>query len=219
LVDEITHDRGAPEDRDGDKEARRRAKRQLDEMRTLDLWERYRALSDALDENYDLIDIANREARFALIMMGALNAGLFVIGTRSSLVAGIPPAGRMCMGVGLVLYGALAVHFLLQAVEALRPRKFHPRLPEPTPASADRYPVGVRYFEDVVKRDAEGHWRAWNEVRLGQLNAELAIQGHSLSLKNQAKYAAVRRLYAGLRIMTVLAAGMLTVMVFFVLAG
>lgn len=112
---------------------------------------------------------------------------------------------------------ALAVHFLLQGIEALRPRKFHPRLPDPTPASADRYPVGVRYFEDVVKRDADGHWRAWNEVRLGQLNAELAVQGHSLSLKNKAKYDAVRRLYAGLRLMTVLAAAMLMVMVFFAL--
>jgi hypothetical protein len=219
VEDEVRGGQEAPGDLQQDKEERKRAKRQLDDLSTLDPWERYRALSDALDENYDLIDIANREARFALIVMGALNAGLFVVGTRSSLVSAVPPSARMAMGVGLVLYAALAVHFLLQAIEALRPRKFHPRLPEPTPASADRYPIGVRYFEDVVKRDAEGHWRAWNQVRLGQLNAELAVQGHSLSLKNQAKYVAVRRLYAGLRIMTVLAAGMLTVMVFFSLAG
>jgi hypothetical protein len=202
-----------------DKEARRRAKRQRDDLRTLDPWERYRALSDALDESYDLIDISNREARFALIMMGVLNAALFVIGTRWSLVAGLPASARALLGLGLVIYGAVAVHFLLQAVEALRPRKFHPHLPEPTAANRDRYPVGVRYFEDVVRRDAEDHWRAWNEVRLGQLNAELAVQGHSLSLKNKAKYDAVRRLYAGLRLMTILAAVMLMVMAGFALRG
>ena len=110
-----------------------------------------------------------------------------MVGTRSSLVSGLPgsPGGprawASCSTAGS------PIHFLLQAIEALRPRKFHPRLPGPTPASADRHPLGVRYFEDVVRRDVEGHWRAWNEVRLGQLNAELAVQGHSLALKNQAK--------------------------------
>jgi hypothetical protein len=199
-------------ERDEARKERKRAERQLDDLRTLDPWERYRALNDALDESYDLIDIANREARFALIMMGALNAALYVIGTRASVVSGLPALARAGLGVCLVLYGGLAVHFLLQAIEALRPRKYHPRLPDPSPANAERYPLGVRYFEDVVRRDAEGHWQAWNEVRLGQLNAELAVQAHSLSQKNKAKYDAVRRLYAGLRLMTVLAALMLMIM-------
>jgi hypothetical protein len=209
----------AADESEAAKEHRRRVKRERDDLRTLDPWERYRALTDALEENYDLIDISNREARFALIMMGVLNAALFVIGTRWSLVAGLPGAARAGLGVGLVLYGAIAVHFLLQAVEALRPRKFHPHLPDAPPAGADRHPIGVRYFEDVVRRDVQGHLRAWNEVRLGQLNAELAVQGHSLSLKNKAKLDAVRRLYAGLRLMTVLAARMLMVMAGFALAS
>jgi hypothetical protein len=202
---------------DPEAEERRRAKRQRDDLRPLDPWERYRALNDALDESYELIDISNREARFALIMMGVLNAALFVIGTRGSLVAGLPGGARVVLAAALVLYSALAVHFLLQAVEALRPRKFHSHLPEAPAGAPDRQPMGVRYFEDVVRRDAEGHWRAWNEVRLGQLNAELAVQGHSLSLRNKAKYDAVRRLYAGLRLMTVLAAVMLMVMAGFAL--
>jgi hypothetical protein len=197
---------------DLEKEEKRRVKRQLDDQRTLDPWERYRALNDALDEHYELIDIANREARFALITMGVLNAALFVAGTRSSLVHAAPEYARVAIGAGLFIYGAVAVHFLLQAIEVLRPRKFRPRLPDPAATSADRRPLGVRYFEDVVERDAEAHWRAWTEVRLGQLNAELAVQGHSLALKNQAKYRAVRRLYSGLRVMTVLATVMLMVM-------
>lgn len=210
MTDHVTPaDRPFP---DLDKAERKRARRQLDDLRTLDPWERYRALNDALDEHYELIDIANREARFALITMGALNAALFVAGTRSSLVEGASGYARLAIGVGLLVYGAVAVHFLLQAIEVLRPRKFRPQLSEAAAVPADRRPAGVRYFEDVVERDADAHWRTWNEVRLGQLNAELALQGHSLALRNQAKYRAVQRLYAGLRLLTVLAAAMLMIM-------
>ena len=168
-----------------------------------------------MDESYELIDIANREARFALIMAGALNAVLFVVGTRTELLASIPSAGRVGMGLGLVAYAALTVHFFMQAIETLRPRKYQPRLPELLGGAAETHPAGVRYYEDVVRRDAEGHWRAWGEVRISQLNAELAVQGHSLALKNRAKYAALRRLYSGLSVMTLLAAGMMTVLAFF----
>jgi hypothetical protein len=210
----------ASDDRDPDEErwrarqAEKQKKRLEDETRLLDPWERYRALDDAMDEYYEMLDMANREARFALIIVGALNAVLFVIGTRSTLADSLPQAARPWMGLGLVAYGAVAVHFFFQAIEVLRPRKFHSRLPEGA-VSAERSPAGVRYYEDVLHRDAAGHLRAWDEVRISQLNAELAIQGHSLSLKARAKHEALRRLFGGLRLMTLLAGGLLMVMVFF----
>ena len=161
------------------------------------------------DERLPDDDMANREARFALIIVGALNAVLFVIGTRSSLVSSVHLAQPWWM-LGLIAYGAVAVHLFLQAIEVLRPRKFRPRLPEAA-ASAECRPAGVRYYEDVLLRDIEGHYRAWGEVRISQLNAELAIQGHSLALKVRAKHEALRRLFAGLRMMTLLAAGLVLV--------
>ena len=45
--------------------------------------ERYRALVDASEEAFEIIDIANREARFALIVMGALNAVPLVVLSRA----------------------------------------------------------------------------------------------------------------------------------------
>jgi hypothetical protein len=51
-------------------------------------------------------------------------------------------------------------------------------------------------------------------VRISQPNAELAIQGHSLALKVRAKHEALRRLFAGLPMMTLLAAGLVLVLVF-----
>jgi hypothetical protein len=208
----------APEPRADDdprrreKEARKRMKRLQQETRTMEPWERYRALNDAMDEYYEMLDMANREARFALIIVGALNALLFVIGTRSSLVASMQIA-RPWLGLGLVAYGGVAVHLFLQAIEVLRPRKYHPRLPE-SAVPAERYPAGVRYYEDVILRDVQGHCRAWDDVRVSQLNTELAIQGHSLALKVRAKHEAVRRLFTGLRLMTLLATGLVLVLVF-----
>jgi hypothetical protein len=179
-------------------------RRQLEATRPLDSWERYRALNDATDEAYDRIDISNREARFALIVMGGLNALLFVVATRSDLPQQLTPVGRTVFSVAIALYALLAAYFLFQAIELLRPRRFHPH-PHLPPVSEDSdAPLGIRYYEDVVARDVDGHLQAWREVRIGQLNAELAIQLHSLCLSNQAKHVALRRLYGGLRAITLL---------------
>lgn len=189
----------------GEKLKKKELKRLLDAARPLDSWERYRALNDATDEAYDLIDISNREARFALIVMGGLNAMLFVVGTRSNLPQQLTAVGRTVFFMAIALYALLAAYFLFQAIELLRPRRFrpHPHLP-PVSEEREEIPLGIRYYEDVVMRDVDGHLQAWREVRIGQLNAELAIQLHSLCLTNKAKHVALRRIYDGLRAITLL---------------
>ena len=54
----------------------------------------------------------------------------------------------------------------------------------------------------------EDYKRAWKDVHIGQLNAELAVQAHALAGINRAKYSALRRLYSGLKLMTLLAVGL-----------
>ncbi len=201
-----------PED-SSSKARKKELKRLLEGSRPLDWSERYRALNDAMDEAYDLIDINNREARFALVLMGALNAAVLVVSTRTDLLQGVFGEFPIAVGGLLGLYAVTAVYFFLQAIEALRPGRFKPRLGNWSKDSDD-YPMGVRYFEDVIQRDVVGYWRAWNEVQTGQLNAEIAIQVHSLCLKNNATRDALRRLFAGLRVMTVLVAGLLTLFVY-----
>ena len=140
-------------------------KRLHEETRRLEPWERYRALNDAMDEYYEMLDMANREARFALIIVGALNAR--AVRDRDALQPAsrpFPRPARPWLGFGLIVYGGVAVHFFLQAIEVLRPRKYYSRLPE-SAVSADRSPAGVRYYEDVLHRDAEGHYRAWQDGR------------------------------------------------------
>lgn len=188
-------------------------KQMLGGARPLDAWERHRALNDAIDEAYDLIDISNREARFALILMGGLNAFLVLLATRTDLLAALEAGQRRFIMALTGVYVIVAVYFVHEAIEALRPGRFRPDLSAWSPDRAD-YPQGVRYFEDVVQRDVAGHWRAWQAVEVDQLNAELAVQLHSLCIKNQVKSASLRRLYAGLRVMAVLISALILAIVY-----
>ena len=183
-------------------------KRLHDSTRPFDSWERYRALVDSLEEAYDLVDIGNREARFALIVMGALNALPLVFLTRTDTITSLSGNERFSMATLLTIYAILLLYFILQAIEALHPGWFKPEIGDWSLERPD-HPMGVRHFEEIIKRTAAEHWSAWQHVRLSQLNAELAVQIHSLARKNHAKHLAVRRLYIGLRAMALMLAAVL----------
>jgi uncharacterized protein YjiK len=197
---------------DDTKRRRKEAKLLAESARPLDPRERYRALVDALEEGQDLVELADRKARFALVIMGALNVAFFFLATRSDLVDYLPLRLRPFLGFYLVLYAAVALFFFLEAIEALRPRRFRAQLPYPGDGGPEHFPQGLRYHEDVVQRDVETFRRAWREVRFGQLNAELAVQNHVMARINVEKYRSLRRLYGGLRVLTLLAGGLLVVL-------
>ena len=194
----------------------RKLREKLDDSRTLTPSELYRALNDALKEGYDLFDLSNREARFALILMGGLNAALVIAATQTSLGAMLSPLERQIEGSVIGIYAVFALGFMLQAVQALRPGQYRPQLKNWSRERGD-YPRGVRYFEDVVTRNTEEHWEVWRTVTVRELNAELAIQVHSLSLKNNVRKKALRRLYNSLRIMTVVLSLILILFIIFTL--
>jgi hypothetical protein len=186
-----------------------------DGSRPLDSWEQYRALNDAIDEAYEVTDIGNREARFALLVMGILNAFVVIAASRPEVVSAVQGGQRTVATVLLAVYAVTAVYFLFQAIQALRPGRFRPELGRWTKDRKD-HPVGIRYYEDVIRRDVHSHWTAWSDVRVEQLNAELAVQHHSLCVKSNVKRLALHRLFAGLQLMTLLVFGL---MVLFVVAA
>jgi uncharacterized protein YjiK len=192
------------------KRARKEAKRQRNNHRALDAWERYRALTDAFDMQQELVDLADHKARFALIIMGALNAVFVLGGLRGDVQSMLPDTLRPWVVGYLVVYACVAVHFFLQAIESLRPREGRPHVPDPGDDGYEDHPLGVRFFEDVLRRDITSYQQAWRDIHIGQLNAELTVQVHVLARINHAKYAALRKLYGGLRVMTLLLAGLLT---------
>jgi uncharacterized protein YjiK len=191
------------------KRRKKEAKLLAESTRTLDAWERYRTLVDALEEANDLVELADRKARFALLIMGALNVAFFFLVTRTELIDVLPPLLRPFLGFYLLCYAGVALFFFLQAIETLRPRRFRPHLTYPGEAGPEHYPGGLRYYEDVVLRDLEAYRRAWREVRFGQLNAEIAVQNHVMARINNDKFRSLRRLYGGLRVLTILAGGLL----------
>ena len=189
--------------------------KQLDGTRPLGAWELYRALNDALDEGHDQFDLSNRDARLALILMGGLNAALVILASQTSLGAGLSTIERQIEAGVMAVYALFAIAFLLQAIDTLRPTQhYRPKVGGWAKDRAD-FPRGVRYFEDVVERDAETHWQAWRNVSLQQLNADLAVQLHSVCLKNQARKIALRSLYRHLRNMTVVFSAILLLFALF----
>lgn len=195
----------------------RKLREKLDDDRPLTPSELYRALNDALDEGYDLFDLSNREVRFALILMGGLNAALVIVASQSGLRAMLSPIEQQIEAAALALYALFAVWFLMQAINALRPGSYRPQLKH-WPRERHDYPQGVRYFEEVVKRNTPEHWDSWRQVTLKQLNAELATQVHSLAMKNNTRKKALRELYTSLRIMTALFAAILILFVLFAIS-
>lgn len=121
----------SPQDLEEARRLRKEQKRVDDATRPLDSWERYRALNDAIDEAYDLVDNANREARLALIIVGALNAALFVVASRLDIAAGLSADGRPWLVGAFVVYAAASVYFLLGAIDTLQPRGARSVRPNP----------------------------------------------------------------------------------------
>jgi uncharacterized protein YjiK len=179
-----------------------------DAHRPLESWERYRALTDVLDEGIDLVDLADHKARFALVIMTALNVVLFFVAVRTDLVKEIPKFVQPFVGVYILIYALIALYFFLQAIESLRPRKAQPQVSTVAQTGIEEFPLGIRFYEDILRRDVDDYKRAWKDVHVGQLNAELAVQAHALAGINRAKYGALRRLYSGLKLMTLLAVGL-----------
>lgn len=186
-------------------------RRLLDAHRPLTSWERYRALRDAFDEGLELVDLADHKARFAFVIMGALNLALFFVASRQEVLDNIPDVAWPWLALYLAAYGLVGVYFFLQAIESLRPRSVRPQVPETEDLDVEDYPIGVRFFHDVLDRNVVSHLRAWRQIRMGQLNAEVARQAYALAAINKQKYRALNRLYLGLKIMTLLAAGLLVV--------
>jgi uncharacterized protein YjiK len=206
-----------PVDRSGSIQAtgklgKRQRKLLKDAHRPLDSWEKYRALTDALDEALELVDLGDHKARFALIISGALNVFLYILGSTTDVFDNVPERFRLGMAVLAGLYAVLAIYNLIQAIESLRPRRAQPYVHYSADTGGfEEYPLGIRFYADVLSRDMEAYRQAWRDVRIGQLNNEVAVQLHAIAAIIRAKYGALDRLYRGLQLMVVFAVVLLLI--------
>ena len=194
------------------KKARKQRKRELklraDAERPPDSFERWRVLSELVNEGRRVVDLADHKARYALVVMGVLNAGAFFFMSRTHPFGTMPPAAKPWVIGFLVIYAALTFLFVWHAVDCLRPRRL--RYAENGGGTPDRRdaqgPRGLLYWEAIVTYDLESYQRAWSGARMEQLNAEVVVIAHHLARLIRVKYVALGRLYAGLAALIALAA-------------
>ncbi len=180
------------------------------DSRTLEPWERYRALSDLHDAYFDMVELADRKARFALLTMGALNALNLIVGTQRVL-GDVATVARPLVGLYFTIYAALALFFFVQAIETLRPRISMFPAARPTPESR----AGLRFIQDILGASDEDYAERWSGVQIGQLCRETAQHVQVLARISDVKFRALDRVYNGLMAMTGLSALMVLVLAYY----
>ena len=171
------------------------------DKRMLDPWERYRALIDTYEAFFDMNELADRKTRFAMVMMGALNAVNVILGTQrmfGDLTAGIKPL----VGAYFIIYAGLSLYFFIHAIATLRPRisMFPGGHAEAAPH------VGLRFIGDIVGATDDAYYQRWTSVQVGELCRETAQHVQVVARVTDAKFKALERVYNGLTAMTTLSA-------------
>jgi hypothetical protein len=146
--------------------------------------------------------------RFALLIMSVLNAVLVLLVARAG-ESFLPTVGPLAVvvQVQLAAYVLVTVFYVLQAIQALRPRGMRPPPGASLPSVIEPgQSMRVLFHADVVARSTTEYRQLWENLRMDNLTTELADSLHTLGRITQKKYEALDRLYVGLIVMSALLA-------------
>lgn len=208
-----------PQEAVAEGEARRHKREQRlrrERQRTMTAKEQCDNLWETVNQGRRLVELADHKARYAMVVMGVVNAMVFILATRSSHFSQMVPASlRPWFSLLIIPFGLMAVAFLVDAYNSLRPRP--PEMPsaESVRLGPDRRPVGLVFWGTLLRHSVTDYQHSWETVRRGQFNNELATMAYSLAQGIEKKYAALHRLYIELLIIILLAAVMLAVPIFY----
>ena len=207
------------------KQARKRHKREAklrrDAERPPDSFERFRVLMELVSEGRQVVDLADHKARYALVIVGVLNAGVLFLLARGHLISDVPSGVEPWLIGFSIAYALLTFVFVLHAVDCLRPRQLHyaQLLSDAGRSAAHEVRPRLMYWEAIAGYELEAYQHAWGAARMEQINSEVVVIAHRLALLIRAKYAALGRLYLGLVILVVLAAVLLALYAGFTLTA
>jgi hypothetical protein len=180
---------------------RRKDAERLLETRPLDPWERYRALTDHVGHLLDVTELADRKTRFALVILGALNAVNVLVAVRAPQM-GAETLNHVFVQFYVTGYVLLSLYFFVFAIIALRPR-----VQEMTDGpDAKHQGEGLHLLCGTAAPDAEAYYDTWRQAELSQVNREMAVRSHLLARANAEKFSALRRVYQGLLVLVGLTA-------------
>jgi len=161
--------------------------------RVLDPWERYRALNDHGDRLLDLTELYDRKTRFALLILGGLNALNLLLVTRGDMLTSLEQ-GRPLIVVYAGCYTLLSLVLLVGAIAALKPR---------TPSGAR---VPLRLLDGESGATLDDYCARWQEAQVGELNRELMATAFARAQVNALKIRALQRVYLGLYVLVAVTA-------------
>ena len=196
---------GTPADAKEERRRRKQAAKLLrDSERPPNSWERFRILIEVVDQQRSIAEIADHKARYALVILGVLNAVIFVLLGRGDVFREMPePLKPWLIGL-VVLYSALTFLFVLHAIDCLRPRELSGQ------ATLHRAGIpGLLFWEGIVQHDPAEYRREWVQARMADLTADATVAAYLASRLVQAKYRALHRLYAGLVVLVGLCTALL----------
>ncbi len=178
---------------------KREAKLLRDSERRPTSRERFRILVEVVDQQRNVVEIADHKARYALIILGVLNAVIFVLLGRGGVFRNMPDPLKPWLVAVIALYSALTFLFVLHAIDCLRPRELSGR------SSVHRVGIpGLLFWEGIVQHDLATYQREWDQARMTDLTQEATVLAYRAAGLVQAKYRALHRLYNGLMVLVAL---------------
>ena len=179
------------------------------ESKPFDSWERYRALNDLVDHMIDVIEMADRRTRFALLLLGTLNAANILVVARGD-VFGVALVNVTLVRGYIGCYLLISLFLLVQAVNALKPRSR--QMGSAADGAVHAGVRGLRLVDDILKHRADEFYEVWRSASAGAINREMALQVHLLARTTAEKYAALRKVYMGIMILLGLTAVFVTIL-------
>jgi len=205
-------DRGPSKD---EKKAEKKKLKKLEESLetgSLDPWERYRVMSDILDHYQDVAEMADRKSRFALVVLGTLNALNWLVLARPDLLSTLN-GGQAWIAIYVVGYVGISLYLFVQAIGTLKPRISSVLSTVQTPEQSSRKILGLRFASNILEAGFEEYYEKWRQAPFADINRELALHIRTLAAIVASKYATLHRLYIGLLVLVTLTAALITVLV------
>ena len=193
------------------KSEKKRLKKLEEELETglLSPWDRYRALIDQLKQNTDIIELADRKTRFALVILAAMNAVNVAFVAKPEILLGNAGVGGVWAALYIILYAVISLFLCVQAIWTLKPR-----LSTRVEDAAVEKTRDLRSWDSVANQNPEQYYEAWHRATYGQINREVAGSIHATSKIVIMKYTALKRLYDGLLVLVFLTACLIVSLTF-----
>jgi hypothetical protein len=150
----------------------------------------------------DVVEMADRRTRFALVLLGTLNAANMLIALQAEVLGATGLSPVVVRGyVGCYLL--LSLYFLVHAVNALKPRSRQLGKVRDNVADTTGLPR-LRLIDDILTHRVDDFYEVWRTASVGSINHELALQVYLLARTAAEKYRALARVYNGVLLLLAL---------------